>query len=119
MTRRKGQGGGGGGEKEEEGGGGSPIRVGTVSVCTERDVPIQEEGADLTDFAPAREDTLFRKVFRDLLHHKKGLYLDRGVLDDDVCQSCWRRLAMQLARWYARNPGEVGHRFTEILAKEW
>ena len=82
-------------------------------------MPPQEEGMDLPDVSPARVHLLLQGVYGDLSHHNYGLHLYRGDRDDAVWQCCWFWLAAQFSRWYARPPGEVGRRFTEVLAVEW
>ena len=82
-------------------------------------VPPLEENVDLLEFTPERAHILLRVVYGDCLYHTDGSYLDRVVTDDAIWKRHWRRLAVQLAGWYATPYGTVGIRFTAILAAEW
>ena len=65
------------------------------------ELPPPEENVDLPDFTPERAHLLLQGVYRESHHHNNGSHLDRGVTDDAVWQRCWRRIAAQLASWYA------------------
>ena len=82
-------------------------------------MPLQEERAELTDFTPNRVHLLLKGFYVDYPHHKNGIHLEGGVLDDAVWQCCWHQLDAQLARWYATSSELIGCGFTEILATEW
>ena len=62
---------------------------------------------------------MLQKVYGDFPHHNDGSYLDRGGAGNAIWQRCWRRLAAQLASWYATPSGAVGRHFTSILEAEW
>ena len=76
-------------------------------------LPPSEENSDLPDFTPERAHLLLREVYGDFPHHNNGSH------DDAIWQRRWRRLAPQLASWYATTKGSVGCCFTSILAVEW
>ena len=78
-----------------------------------------EENADLPEFTPERTHLLLQEVYGDFMYHNDGSHWDGGVADDAIWQICWHWLAVQSAIWYATPSGEVGCRFTEILAVEW
>ena len=71
------------------------------------------------DFTPKVIYLLLREVNGNFSHHNNESHLYKGVPDDALWQSCWRRLAAQLASWYATPSGAVGRRFTAIVAAEW
>ena len=54
-----------------------------------------EENKDFPEFPPERAHLLLQGLYGDLPHHNDGSHLDRGVMDDDVWQRRWRRLAVQ------------------------
>ena len=55
---------------------------------------------ELPKFTPSMAYLLLVRVYVDHSHHKNGSHLDRGVQDDSVWQYHWRRMVVQLARWY-------------------
>ena len=99
------------GDRDGETPRGAPVEV----IRVEGDVTPPEENADLPDFIPECAYLLLEEVYGE----NAGSHLDREVANKAIWQRCWRRLATQLARWYATPSGAVGHRFTEILAAEW
>ena len=78
-----------------------------------------EENSDLLGFHPERAHLLLQGFYGDFPHHNNGSHLDGGIADNAAWQRLWRRIAAQSASWYATPSGEVGRRFTEILAAEW
>ena len=78
-----------------------------------------EENADIPDFTTQRMHLLLQEVYGDFLHHNDGSHLDRGVPDDTIWQRRWRRIAAQLASWYATPSGAVGSCFVAVLDAEW
>ena len=81
-------------------------------------VPSLEENADLPEFTPERAHLLLHGVYGDFPHHNNGSHLEGGVVDDALCQYCWRWIAAQSASWYDTPSGALGRRFTSILAAE-
>ena len=81
--------------------------------------PLPEENVDLSVFHLEFVHLLLQKVYGDFPHHNGGLHLDGGIMDNNVWQCRWRRLAAHSGSWYATPSGAVGRRFTEILATEW
>ena len=79
-------------------------------------VPPLEENADLLVFVPERAHMLLQGVYGDFLHHNDGSHLEGVIVDNALWKRRWRRLAAQSASWYATPSGEVGRRFTAILA---
>ena len=73
----------------------------------------------MTVFYPEHAHLFLHGVYGDFLHHNDELHLNGGVLDNAVCQSCWFRLATQLASCYTTASVAVGRHFTSILATEW
>ena len=73
-----------------------------------RGVPPPEINADLPDFTPECVHLLLREVYGDFPHHNDGLHMDREVADDTIWQRRWRRIATQLASWYATTSVAVG-----------
>ena len=80
--------------------------------------PLPEENAYLPGFAPESVHMLLQGAYGYFPHHNDESHLDGEIMDDDVWQRRWRRLAAHLASWYATPSGAVGRRFTEILAAE-
>ena len=74
---------------------------------------------DLPDFNPERAHQFMQGVYGNFLNHNGRLQLDEGVTDDNIWNCRWRRLATQLASWYAMSSGTIGRRFTAILDAEW
>ena len=58
-----------------------------------------EENKDLPDFTPERAHLLLQGVYGYYLHPNNWSHLDRGVMDNTICQHCWRQLAAQSAIW--------------------
>ena len=77
-----------------------------------------EENADLPGLIPEHAHLLLQGVYGDFPHHNDGSHLDGGIADDAAWQHRLRRLTAQSASWYATPSGEVGCRFTAILAEE-
>ena len=82
------------------------------------DATLLEENANLQGFTPEHAYLLLQGFYGDFLHHNYESHLEGGILDDALWQHRWRRLAAQLASWYATPSGAVGRRFKEILAAE-
>ena len=79
-------------------------------------LPPPEENADLSELTPKIAHLLLQEVYGDFPHHKDGLHLDGGIVDDALWQRSWRRLEVQSASWYATPTGAVGRHYTSILA---
>ena len=77
-----------------------------------------EENVALPDFTPESAHLLLQGVYGDYLYHNNESHLDRGVADGAIWQRRWCRITVKLASWYATPSGEVGRRFTSILAAE-
>ena len=82
-------------------------------------MPPLEENADLLVFVPERAHMLLQGVYGDFLHHNDGSHLEGVIVDNALWKRRWRWLAAQSASWYATPSGEVGRRFTAILAASW
>ena len=65
---------------------GAPVEV----TCVGGNVPPPEENADLPGFQPESAHLLLQGVYRDFPHHNDRAHLDRGIMDNAVCQPRWR-----------------------------
>ena len=50
-----------------------------------------EKDAHLQGFAPSREHEMLMEVYGDHLYHNDGTHLGRGVKDNALWQSLWKR----------------------------
>ena len=75
----------------------------------------REEEEDITSFAMSRAHHMLVEVYGDHLHQNYGTHMDSVIVENDICQHNWIRMAAKSSRWYAMTPGTARRHFTDLL----